>query len=65
MKDFFDSGKYRTVIKILFLEGLNKKVNYDLLKKNEILLSDDAPQVNHFITMDRYMTLRKIGGLDN
>ena len=65
LKDFFDSGKYRTVIKILFLEGLNKKVNYDLLKKNEILLSDDAPQVNHFITMDRYMTLRKIGGLDN
>lgn len=65
LRDFFDSGKYRTVIKILFLEGLNKKVNYDLLKKNEILLSDDAPQVNNFITMDRYMTLRKMGGLDN
>lgn len=64
LREFYASGKYRSIIKILFLKGLKKKVILDSLYRNGILPSGVGARINIFIPTEKFDTLKDIGGLN-
>ena len=64
LKEFYASGRYRSIIKILFLKGLKKKVILDSLYRNGILSADTGARINTFIPKEKFDILKDIGGLN-
>lgn len=63
LKTFYYEKGYRTVLKVLFLKPLDKKIIlYDLLQ-NGIINEDKGPRLTTTITKEKFEKLLKIGGV--
>lgn len=62
LRDFFRNGKYRTIIKVLYYENFDFKVNLKTLYKNGIIREDGpGPRVNTFVDKEHFNLLTKLG----
>ena len=64
LRDLFRVKGYRTIIKTLFLEGFENKLNLKSLRDNGILGPNDAPKLNTFLTKQSFELLKKLGRTD-
>lgn len=64
LAQFFNTYKYRTIVKVLFLEALRKKVILDSLHKNGILPINEGPRLTTTLSSEKYLKLRQLGGLN-
>lgn len=63
LRNFFRNGKYRTIIKVLFLEGFKNKIILKKLYENDIIQKDGpGPRINTFISESSFNKLKKLGG---
>lgn len=61
LKHLFENRGYRAILKILFLEGFDNKINLYMLREYEILGKDDSPRLNTILSKERFDKLLKIG----
>lgn len=64
LRDLFRVKGYRTIIKTLFVEGFENKLNLKSLRDNGILGPNDAPKLNTFLTKQSFELLKKLGRTD-
>ena len=65
LRKFYNTKKYRTIIKILFLNGFENKVNLDSLYKNSVLYEKGkGPRINTEISKEKYDILLTLGNGD-
>ena len=64
LRSLFRNKGYRTIIKILFLEGFDNKVNLATLRNNGILSEDEAPRINTMISKTNFEKLKHLGRRD-
>ncbi len=63
LKDLYTKRKFTTIVKVLYLKPFSHKLNYDCLKRNGLLGTRGAPQLNSKLTCEEYSKLVKLGGL--
>ncbi len=62
LRSFFRNGRYRTIIKVLFLEGFgNKVILKDLYDNGIIEEGGPGPRINTFISEESFNKLKKLG----
>ena len=65
LRTFYNTKKYRTIIKVLFLNGFENKVNLDSLYKNSVLYEKGkGPRINTEISKEKYDILLTLGNGD-
>ena len=65
LKALFENEKYRTIIKVLFIEGFDKKVNLATLYDSGILSQSKGPRLNTILSKQNFEKLKKIGRRTN
>ena len=64
LDSFFDQKKYTTIIKMLFLDGFDKKVNLDCLYSDGILEEGGrGPRLDTIIDEHAFEKLKELGGI--
>jgi len=62
LRDFYKGGKYRTIIKVLFLESFDNKINLRTLWDDGIIEMDGpGPRINTLIDDNKYDEILKLG----
>ena len=61
LRNLFRNKGYRTIIKTLFLEGFDNKVNLSTLHNYGILSENEAPRINTMISKTNFEKLRHLG----
>lgn len=64
LRSLFKNNGYRTIIKTLFLEGFDNKVNLATLRNNGIISEEDAPRINTMISKNNFEKLKHLGRKD-
>lgn len=64
LRSLFRNKGYRTIIKTLFLEGFDNKVNLATLHNSGILSEDEAPRINTMISKTNFEKLKHLGRKD-
>ena len=62
--ELFNNKGYKTVIKVLFLKPLNKKIILNDLLIHGIINEDKGPSITTTITKEKFAELLQIGGVD-
>lgn len=61
LRILFRNIGYRTIIKILFLEGFENKINLATLRNSGILSENDAPRINTMLSRTSFSKLMQLG----
>lgn len=64
LRSLFRNSGYRAIIKTLFLEGFDNKVNLATLRNNGIISEEEAPRINTMISEINFEKLRHLGRKD-
>lgn len=64
LRRLFNDEGYKTIVKILYLEPFESKVNYNTLDINN-LLDDKGPRLNSKLSKEQFKKLLKLGKGDN
>ncbi len=64
LRCFYRTGKYKTIIKVLYLDNFNNKVNLKSMIDNGIL-KERGPRLNTMISKKQAEKLLKLGGKDD
>lgn len=64
LREFYNHGRYRTILKLLFLSGFSKKVNLANLYENKIIEENGpGPRLDTIIELGSFETLKELGGV--
>lgn len=64
LRDFYFEKGFRTVLKILYIKPLEKKVIYGDLLYNKIINEEDGPRLTTTLTEEQFNQLQILGGSD-
>lgn len=64
LKQFYMEKGYKTVLKVLFLKPLNKKIILSDLYQHGIISEDKGPRLTTTISKEKFEELLEIGGVD-
>lgn len=64
LKEFYYSNTYRTILKVLFLKPLNKKIILEDLYENDIINREQGPRLKTIVSDKGFKKLLELGGVD-